>query len=110
MDEYRVASAATRARLRGRLDVRYGPAPRQRIDLFFPEGEATGRPIHAFIHGGYWRAQIKEDYSLVADGIVASGAIAAIVEYTLMPANRMADLVRETRAALAWLAAHATEF
>lgn len=109
-DDYKVSSNATRRTLRSQLDVPYGPAPRQRIDLFFPPGELNGAPIHLFIHGGYWRAQVKEDYAFVADGVVAAGAIAAIVEYTLMPGNRMADLVREVREAAAWLAANAHEF
>ena len=110
VDEYRVASDAARARYDSQIDVPYGPAPRQRLDLFFPDGARSGLPIHMFIHGGYWRAQVKEDYAYVADGVTAAGAIAAIVEYTLMPGVRMANLVRETREAAAWLAAHASEF
>jgi arylformamidase len=110
VDEYKAASNATRRTLRSQLDIRYGAAPRQRIDLFFPPGEANALPVHMFIHGGYWRGQVKEDYAFVADGVVATGAIAAIVEYTLMPGVRMAHLVRETREAIAWLAANAHEF
>jgi arylformamidase len=53
---------------------------------------------------------VKEDYAFVADGVVAAGAIAAIVEYTLMPGARMAGLVAEIRAAMRWLAEHAHEF
>ena len=53
---------------------------------------------------------MKEDYAFIADGVVAAGAIAAIVEYTLMPGARMADLVREIREAATWLAASAREF
>lgn len=109
-EDYQASSAATRRTLRSHLDVPYGPAPRQRIDLFFPPGELSGAPVHMFIHGGYWRAQVREDYAFVADGVTAAGAICAIVEYTLMPGARMADLVRETREALAWLAAHSSEF
>lgn len=108
--DFRLSSARTRQTLRAARDIAYGPAPAQRLDLFFPLGDATGRPIHMFIHGGYWRAQVKEDYAVVADGITAAGAIAAIVEYTLMPGARMARLVAETRAALAWLTEHAGEF
>ncbi len=104
------ASAQTRQRLRAQRDIAYGPAPAQRLDLYFPPGEAAARPIHMFIHGGYWRAQVKEDYAVVAEGVAAAGAIAAIVEYTLMPGARMERLVSETRAALAWLAAHAAAF
>ena len=111
-EDFRASSNATRRTLRNQLDIPYGDAPRLRLDLFFPPGEAEaeGRPVHMFIHGGYWRGQIKEDYAVLADGITAAGAIAAIVEYTLMPGNRMADLVRETREAATWLADNAASF
>ena len=108
--DYKASSDATRRTLRSRLDLPYGDAPRQRLDLFFPSGDISGAPIHMFIHGGYWRAQVREHYAFVADGVTAAGAICAIVEYTLMPGNRMVDLVRETRQALAWLAANAASF
>jgi arylformamidase len=108
--DFRESSNRTRQALRCDLDVAYGPAPRQRLDLFHPPGEAAGRPVHMFIHGGYWRGQVKEDYAVVADGITAVGAIAAVVEYTLMPGNRMGELVREVREAAQWLATHAHEF
>lgn len=110
VDEFTVASNATRRTLRSQLDVPYGDAPRQKLDLFFPPGEIDRAPVHMFIHGGYWRAQVKENYAFVADGIAAAGAIAAIVEYTLMPGARMADLVREVREAAAWLAGSAELF
>ena len=109
-EDYKASSNATRRTLRHQFDIPYGEAPRQRLDLFFPPGELDGAPIHMFIHGGYWRAQVKEDYAFVADGVTAAGAICAIVEYTLLPGARMADLVRETREALAWLAANAASF
>lgn len=109
-EDFRASSNATRRTLRNRLDIPYGDAPRQRLDLFFPPGEAEGLPVHMFIHGGYWRGQVKEDYAVLADGITAAGAIAAIVEYTLMPGVRMSNLVRETREAVAWLADNAADF
>jgi arylformamidase len=106
----RASSNATRRTLRNQLDIPYGDQQRQRLDLFFPPGEATGRPIHMFIHGGYWRAQVKEDYVFVADGITALGAIAAVIEYTLLPGIRMAEQVREIREAARWLADNASSF
>lgn len=109
-EDYKASSDRTRRTLRHQLDIQYGEAPRQRLDLFFPPGELSGAPIHMFIHGGYWRAQVKEDYAFVADGVTAAGAICAIVEYTLKPAVPMSNLVRETREALAWLAANAASF
>lgn len=109
------ASERTRATHRAMLDVPYGPLPRNRLDLFFPRdgasgSRAAGRPIHMFLHGGYWRGQVKEDYAFAAESAIAAGTIAAIVEYTLMPGARMAQLVHEVRAAARWLHDHASEF
>jgi len=100
---YEAASEATRAKLRSLLNVPYGEGPDEKLDLFFAE-EAHGgsRPIHLFIHGGYWRAQSKDRYAFVADEVTAAGAIAAIIDYSLMPRARMATLVGQApRRALA---------
>jgi arylformamidase len=110
--DYKTSSAATRARLPSRLDVAYGDDPDERLDLFFPETSAAAArlPIHLFIHGGYWRAQSKADYSYLADVIVGQGAIAAIADYSLMPGARMARLVDQARRAAHGLGEHGREF
>ncbi len=104
------ASAATRGRLKSRFDLRYGPEPRQRLDLFFPENASGPLPIHMFVHGGYWYLNDKEMFAFPAETIVASGAIAAIVEYTLIPGARLAQLVGEVRQAARWLIDNAATF
>ena len=96
-------SAATRATLRMEANVAYGSAPSETVDLFFPADAATPCPVHIFIHGGYWRAFSKSDYSLVADTVTAAGAIAVIVDYALMPAVRMVTLVDQVRRAKQWV-------
>jgi arylformamidase len=109
--EVKTASASTRARRPCRLDVAYGDGPDETLDLFFPDEPAKApAPIHLFVHGGYWRANSKNDYSFIADSVCALGAIAAIMDYTLMPAVRMGALVDQTRRAARWLGAHAHEF
>ena len=96
-------SAATRATLPMQANIAYGDAPTEKVDLFFPPDRTTPRPVHMFIHGGYWRAFSKNDYSLVADTVVAAGAIAIVVDYALMPAVRMATLVDQVRRAKQWV-------
>ncbi len=111
--DYRVASEATRRTLPSRRNVSYGEHPDETLDLFFPErnpGAGPPRPVHLFIHGGYWRSFSKNDYAFMADAITASGAIAAIVDYSLMPAARMDLLVSQVRRAALWLAGHAESF
>lgn len=110
--DYHAASAATRARLTARLDVAYGDGPGENLDLFFPDPILSSgpAPVHLFIHGGYWRANSKNDFSYVADSVVSQGAIAAILDYSLMPHARMAALVDQARRAASWLGRQAQEF
>jgi arylformamidase len=108
--QYVHLSEAARSTLRHAADVAYGAHPDERLDLFFPRVPRGPAPIHMFVHGGYWRANRKDDYAFVAAAAVASGAIAAIVEYTLMPKVRLAVLVDQVRRAATWLIANADSF
>ena len=66
-----------------RLDIAYGSDPRQRFDLFLPEGPAKGLAV--YIHGGYWRAFAKDDCSHLASGMLARGFSVALPSYRLAP-------------------------
>ncbi len=101
-------SAATRGRLPGGRDLAYGPTPRETLDLFTHPG--SGAPVLVFIHGGYWQSQVKETFSVIADGPVRAGFQVVLLEYTLAPEARMARIVDEVRRGVAWVAAHAAEF
>ena len=104
---YRLRSQQTRAAHRTQPDVPYGDGADERLDLFFPDPLSTPAPIHVFVHGGYWRANRKEDYAFVAEPVLAAGGIAAIVEYSLMPSARMDHLVGQVRRAATWVAENA---
>jgi arylformamidase len=108
--EYAARSAVTRATLRAQRHVAYGDTPAEQLDLFFPASQSGPAPVHLFIHGGYWRAWAKEEFSFIADTVTAAGAIAAIIDYGLMPAVRMETIVQQVRRAAHWLAAHAPSF
>ena len=56
---------------RARLDIAYGDGARERFDLFLPDGGAQGLVV--FVHGGYWRAFGKSDWSHLADGTLQRG-------------------------------------
>ena len=99
---YPEASAEARAKLAPRLDVRYGSGPKETLDLFVPPGRARGTFV--FIHGGYWRAFDKSDFSFVATAFVAQGLAVAVVNYDLCPDVSIATIVDECRRAVAWIA------
>ncbi|MEE8171877.1 MAG: alpha/beta hydrolase [Alphaproteobacteria bacterium] len=95
------ASARAKARLDWRQDVRYGAAPRQRLDLF-PAPEAAS-PLLVFIHGGYWRSNDKSNYAFIAAPVIARGGALAIINYGLAPDTAMGDIIEHAREAVTWL-------
>src|SRR5437867_1945390 len=103
------ASIAARAEIPCRLDVAYGTHPGERLDIF-PAERATPAPVHVFIHGGYWQWLDKKDFSYVARAFVPAGVATVVINYALMPAVTMAELVRQCRASIAWVHAHAASF
>ena len=101
------ASAQARAALHPALDLRYGPRPKETLDLFVGGGQ---RGLLVFIHGGYWRALDKSDHSFVAPAFVAAGFDVAVVNYDLCPAVDIGTIADECRDALAWLAANGAAY
>jgi len=99
---YAAASAAARRALPCWLDVRYGPQAGETLDVFFPAGPRPA-PIHVFIHGGYWMALDKADFGFVARGLQPAGAAVVVINYALIPSVDMDELVRQCRAAVAWV-------
>lgn len=84
------------------LDIPYGEAPRERFDLFHPLG--TNRGLAIFVHGGYWKAFQKADWSHLAAGALAQGWTVAIPGYTLAPEVRISAMTRQIGAAITALA------
>lgn len=102
------ASAEARARLGGRLDVPYGVGERHKLDIFPTTGKRTA--VLAFIHGGYWRAFDKGDFSLVAPAFVQAGISVAAISYPLAPVATLDEITESARQALAWLFRNAASF
>lgn len=101
-------SAETRATLAGALDLAFGSAPVERLDVF--PAEQPGAPVYVFIHGGYWYSLDKAEYSYVAEGMRPHGLATAVNNFGLAPDWDMDEIVRQNRAALAWLWRHVGEY
>jgi len=102
--DWAARSAALRERHPGTLDIAYGAAPRARLDFFRAGPERA--PTLAFIHGGYWQMNAKENFAFVAEGPLAHGINVASIGYTLAPEAGMGAIVAEIAAAIDWLARH----
>ena len=100
-------SAAARENLNCETDVSYGDDPDEIMDIYPGPGNA---PIFVFIHGGYWRMLSQKESSLMADNMVANGAAFATLNYSLAPAASLDEIVRQCRAALAWIYNNAEKY
>ncbi|MEN3793711.1 alpha/beta hydrolase [Fulvimarina sp. MAC3] len=102
VSRWQADAAAFRDRLveakRADIGISCGSRPRQRYDLFHPEGEAKGLVV--FIHGGYWKSQDVESFSHFASGSLARDYAVALPEYTLCPDATIPEITREIGACL----------
>ncbi len=99
---------AVRETLDARFDIAYGEGADEKLDVFTADRPAA--PIQFFIHGGYWRQFSKDEFSYVARVFQPRGAITVLVNYSLIPAVTMGELVRQCRAALGWVWRNAADF
>lgn len=95
------ASALARAQVDSRLDLPYGAGPSETLDLFLPA--RAGAPVLVYLHGGYWRALDKRDFSFVAPAFTQAGALVAVPNYALCPAVSIEDITWQMVRALQWL-------
>ncbi|MDX1540631.1 MAG: alpha/beta hydrolase [Geminicoccaceae bacterium] len=101
LEAWATGSAAWRARGGAALDLAYGASERQAIDLFRPVAERP--PLIAFIHGGYWQALDRKDFSFVARPFVERGVATAVIGYDLAPAVALGEIVEQIQRALVFL-------
>ena len=75
--------------------------PREKLDIY--AADKAGGPVLVYIHGGYWRSGSKEDNCNFVPTFTKRGATVVLVEYDLCPQVTVSDIVRQTRASIAWV-------
>lgn len=91
-------------------NIHYGPTRKETIDIYRAAGPDA--PIMLYMHGGYWSdlTNVKETYGWVATAPLRHGITTVILDYALCPAVTIDEIVRESRAAVAWLYRNAATF
>lgn len=107
--QYTEFTRQARDKVAGRFDQVYDPASGQQLDLFLGPPAGAPQPVFVFIHGGYWRAFSRHEGGPMAQAFAAAGVAVAALDYGLAPATPLPDIVRQCRAAIAWLYHHADE-
>ncbi|MBI5834928.1 MAG: alpha/beta hydrolase [Armatimonadetes bacterium] len=89
------------------LDLAYaGDHPRQRLDLYLPDGPHTG-PLVVFCHGGAWLSGDRSDVAHVGRFLAGNGCVVVCPSYRLAPEHRFPAQAHDVVSALVWLAAAA---
>lgn len=108
MAQYRRHSDAAAAARAPRRDLCYDARSGQCLDIFNAPQPGL-QPAFVFIHGGYWRMLGKGDSAFMAEALNREGVAVVAVDYALAPKATLEEIVRQVRAALAWLHHHGRE-
>ncbi len=100
-------SEKVREDLAHHLDVPFGPTLAEHVDLY-PAGEDA--PVLIYVHGGFWALRTSKEFGFVARGPVSEGVATVVTNYALCPAVTIDEIVRQTRAAVAWTYENARSF
>ncbi len=100
-------SEKVRGDLDHRLDVPFGPTLAEHLDIY-PAGD--GAPVLIYVHGGFWAMRASKEFGFVARGPVSRGVATVVTNYALAPAVNIDEIVRQTRAAVAWTYKNAASF
>lgn len=101
-------SARTRSSMICYLDREYGESAGEMLDIF-PARKGDGTCM-MFIHGGFWRAMDKQDFSFLAPALVDSGISLVAVNYDLCPHVSIEAIVKQMLRASGWLWKHAEDY
>jgi acetyl esterase/lipase len=89
-------------------DVTYGDLPREKLDVYRPEG-VSHAPVVVFIYGGSWNSGSKAMYPFVAETLARRGNIVVVPDYRLYPQIRYPAFLQDCARAVAWTQAHLGE-
>lgn len=104
MAEYLDRSSSAVLGSSGESGIVYDEASGQRLDIW-GTGPAL-RPVFFVVHGGYWRALSREHTAFMAKALADAGVATVTIDYGLAPATSLTEIVRQVRAAYAWMLTH----
>lgn len=101
IEEYRQRSWEAVDGLDGFADLRYDSDSLECLDVWGTGSDL--RPVFIAIHGGYWRALSRHHTAFMARMLDAAGIATVAVDYGLAPHTPLEEIVRQVRAAVAWV-------
>lgn len=91
------------------LGIRYGPHPRQLMNVYWPAGAADA-PTLLYFHGGGWREGHPDFYDHLAAPWVEAGAVFVSCGYRVGPERDIVAAVGDAAMAVTWWAENCRQF
>ena len=87
------------------------PNKKLALDLFLPK-QPMDKPVPCVvcIHGGGWRVNRRVWFEPFAEYLASKGIAAGTIDYRMLPAVKIMDCVKDSKAAVRWVRAHASEY
>src|SRR2546429_1299500 len=104
-------AASARTKLIVTRDLPYAePAdPRQKVDIYAPEG-AKNLPVVFWIHGGGWQTGDRTDIQVKPQAFVDQGFVFVSTGYRLLPEVEMGTIFRDVAKSIRWVHDHIAEY
>ena len=88
----------------------YGPGPRQRLDVYAPQGAKGNAPVAVFFYGGSWDSGRRQDYGWVGRAMASRGFVTVVADYRIYPEVRYPGFLEDGAQAVKWAQDHAREY
>lgn len=84
-------------------DIAYGNEPRQKLDIYVPDGIKEPRAVIVFFYGGSWQKGSREVYRFVGQAFATKGYITVVADYRLYPEVKYPAFIEDGALAFAWV-------
>lgn len=81
----------------------YGDLPRQRLDVYRPDGATAETPVLVFLYGGGWDSGDRAMYRFVGQAFASRGYVTVIPDYRIFPGVVWPAFLEDSAAAVAWV-------
>ena len=93
-----------------RADLAYGGNPRQKLDLYIPDGLNAPAPVMLFFYGGTWQSGTKDLYRALGQAFATKGIVVAVADYRLYPEAKYPDFLNDGAMALRFVHDHVAQY
>jgi acetyl esterase/lipase len=90
--------------------IAYGDDPRQKMDIYMPDGLRKPACTVLFFYGGRWTTGERGLYRFAGQALSSIGCVTAIANYRVYPKNRYPVFMEDAARAFVFMHQHASEY